>query len=387
LRLSSDKRTEGTETITLKLNAIIPGSGLADNSSASMSVLDTSILPTMSLSNAQSAIDEGDTARFVVTTTGLTAGTSLSYTVSGVNSADILGELTGNAVLDAQGRASINVASIADNTTEGTENLILTLRYADSMAPLSATLSVSIRDTSLTPIPPVLPPTEIVIPKNVWLPTAGADVFTWAPTNLALQLNGMGGTDKLVVNGSLNDFAISANTSVSSSNKPLMAPLNASATLTQSNSISSVKLQNIERLQFSDFNLALDTLATNAPGKAALIAGAVFGPASARDTQAVGALLSMLDAPSATDLQVANFALKLMLGNNPSYKSVVDMLYQNLTGVYPNAVEEANYVRLLDAGFYSPGSLALFAANHELNKTKIGFVGIVENGLIYQAVA
>ncbi|MEY3886185.1 MAG: hypothetical protein RL650_277 [Pseudomonadota bacterium] len=386
LRLASDKRTEGIETLTLRLNAITPGSGLANNSSASVSVLDTSILPTLNLTSAQSALDEGDTARMVVTTTGLETGTALSYTISGVTSADVLSGLTGNVLLDSQGRATINVVTIADNATEGTENLTLTLRYADNTTPLSAALSVSVRDSSLTPTPPVVPPTEKVITVNAWQPTTGADVFTWVPNNLPVQLNGLGGTDKLVVNGLLKDFTVSAN-GASSQSSPLIAPLNVAATFTQSSSKFSVNLQNIERLQFSDFNLALDTLATNGPGKAALIAGAVFGPASARDAKALGALISMLDTPSVSDLQVANFALKLMLGNNPSYKSVVDMLYQNVTGVYPNAVEEANYVRLLDTGVYTPGSLALFAANHELNKTKIGFVGIVEQGLIYQVFA
>jgi hypothetical protein len=32
---------------------------------------------------------------------------------------------------------------------------------------------------------------------------------------------------------------------------------------------------------------------------------------------------------------------------------------------------------------YTPASLALYAANYELNKVNIGFVGILENGISY----
>jgi hypothetical protein len=85
-----------------------------------------------------------------------------------------------------------------------------------------------------------------------------------------------------------------------------------------------------------------------------------------------------------TDAQVANFALNVLLGDNPNFKTLVDMLYQNVTGALPNSAESASYVKLLEAGFYSPASLALFAANHDMNKINIGFVGIAESGLIYQ---
>jgi hypothetical protein len=72
-----------------------------------------------------------------------------------------------------------------------------------------------------------------------------------------------------------------------------------------------------------------------------------------------------------------------MLGDSASNKSVVDLLYKNLTGAMPSAAVEANYVNMIEGGIYTTSSLALFAANHELNKTNISFVGIVEYGLIY----
>ena len=387
LQLASDKRTEGPETLTLRLNAIVPGSGLVNNSSASVNIADSSILPSLSLASSKSVIDEGDTARIVVTTSGLVAGTSLSYTLSGINNQDISGGLTGNVVLDSQGRAEINIATLADNTTEGTESLGLTLSYQDSTTPLSGSVMVSLLDTSLTPTPPAEPPPvlpPVQPPTDGLQATSGADMLTWTPSNMPLQLNGLGGTDTLVINGLLNEFAMSGASSNSSQGNTALAPLNASAIITQTATQFSASLQNIERLSFTDFNLALDTQATSSAGKAALLAGAVFGASFARDTQVLGALITMFDAPFMTDAQVANFALNVLLGDNPNFKTLVDMLYQNVTGALPNSAESASYVKLLEAGFYSPATLALFAANHDMNKINIGFVGIADSGLIYQ---
>ena len=387
LQLASDKRTEGTESLTLRLNAIVPGSGIVNNSSASISIADTSILPTLSVASLQSAIDEGDTARIVVTTSGLEAGTSLSFTLSGVNSLDITGGLTGNVVLGADGRAEINVATLADTTTEGTESLGLILRYEDITTPLSSSVFISLLDTSLTPTPtepppPVLPPVEP--PKDVSKPTSGADIFSWTPSDVPLQLNGLGGIDTLVVDGLLKNYVVSSNSTGSSQSSSSLAPLNASSSMTQLSTKFSANLQNFERIEYSDFTLALDTMASDGPGKAALMAGAIFGSSFVRDAQVLGALISMLDTQLMTDEQVAKFSLDVILGENASNKKVVNLLYQNLTGVLPSAAEEASYVQLLAGGIHSAASLALFAANHELNKINIGFVGIVAQGLIYQ---
>lgn len=383
LQLASDKRTEGTETLTLRLNAIVPGSGLVNNSSASISIADTSILPTLSIASSQSVIDEGNTARIVVTTTGLVAGTSLSYTISGISSVDISGSLTGNVVLDSQGRAEINVVTLADKTTEGTENLGVSLSYQDSTTPLSGSVVVSLLDTSLTPTPPNEPPPDlqqVEPPKDGLQATAGADLFTWTPMALPLQLNGLEGIDTLVVEGLLKNYVVSGTTQGTSS----VAPLNASSSMTQLATNFSANLQNIERIAFSDFTLALDTMATDGPGKAALMAGAIFGSSFVHDAQVLGALISMLDTQLMTDEQVAKFSLDVILGENANNKKVVNLLYKNLTGALPSAAEEASYVQLLEGGSYSPASLALYAANHVLNKTNIGFIGIVEHGLIYQ---
>jgi hypothetical protein len=199
-----------------------------------------------------------------------------------------------------------------------------------------------------------------------------------------LQLNGLGGIDTLVVDGLLKNYVVSSNSTGSSQSSSSLAPLNASSSMTQLSTKFSANLQNFERIEYSDFTLALDTMASDGPGKAALMAGAIFGISFVRDAQVLGALISMLDTQLMTDEQVAKFSLDVILGENASNKKVVNLLYQNLTGVLPSAAEEASYVQLLAGGIHSAASLALFAANHELNKINIGFVGIVAQGLIYQ---
>jgi hypothetical protein len=257
---------------------------------------------------------------------------------------------------------------------------------------------VLINDSSLTPVTPVQPPPEKptdvvtedkvtqdkvtedkVTQDKVSLASNAADVFSWLPSATQGQFNGLGGTDTLKVSGLLKDFEISA----AASSLQASASLSSSAQLTEAKTNFTTSLQSIERLVFSDMSLALDTQATDSAGKAALIAGAVFGPTFVKDTQVLGALISMLDAKQMTDAQVASFALGVILGESASNKSVVDLLYKNLTGAMPSAAVEADYLNMIEVGIYTPSSLALFAANHELNKTNISFVGIVEHGLIY----
>lgn len=69
---------------------------------------------------AGTSANEGSTADFSVTTTGVATGTVLSYTISGgVSAADIgTGSLTGSTTVSSNGVASISIPIVADNLTE-----------------------------------------------------------------------------------------------------------------------------------------------------------------------------------------------------------------------------------------------------------------------------
>lgn len=100
---------------------------------------------TYALTGAASA-DEGTTATFELTTTNVAEGTEVAYTLTGIDAADLAsGALTGKAVVDAAGKATISVALAADATTEGAETLTVAL---DGKAVSAQT---TVNDTSVTP--------------------------------------------------------------------------------------------------------------------------------------------------------------------------------------------------------------------------------------------
>lgn len=103
--------------------------------------------PTYLLGRSSSTVNEGDSFTITLTTTNISDGTLVPYTITGVSSADIDGANTqGNFTVNSNS-ASLIVNTSADTTTEGTETFTLTL---DGIIP-TKNISVSILDTSTNP--------------------------------------------------------------------------------------------------------------------------------------------------------------------------------------------------------------------------------------------
>ena len=135
--LLNDSLTEGSETLIVS----------AGGASASTVIYDTSKSPsaTYSVSENSSSVNEGSIATFTLTTTNVASGTSVPYTISGISAADVSGgSLSGNAVVNSNGIATISVALLSDSLTEGPETLTVTAGGASA--------STKINDTSLTQI-------------------------------------------------------------------------------------------------------------------------------------------------------------------------------------------------------------------------------------------
>lgn len=144
--------------------------------------------------------------------------------------------------------------------------------------------------------------------------------------------------------------------------------------------VSGFELTNIERLHFSDVNLALD-LDGNA-GLTAKILGAVFGAPSVTIKEYVGIGLSLLDSGmSYPDLML--LALNARLGNGFSNAEEVNLLYQNLVGVLPSTADLNYYVGTITSGQFTQTSLAVMAADLDLNATNIDLVGLGQTGIEY----
>ena len=133
--LAADALTEGAETMTVSLS-----SGVA---SASVVVNDTSRTPTYAIGRSLSAVDEGSSVTFTLSTTNVANGTVLPYTISGISSTDVTtGSLTGSFTV-SNNLATATITMSADQLTEGAETATLTLNNA------AASNFVVVNDTSV----------------------------------------------------------------------------------------------------------------------------------------------------------------------------------------------------------------------------------------------
>ena len=84
-------------------------------------------IATYSLVASATSVKEGAVAYFTLNTTNVTAGTSVPYTLSGVSAADVFGGLlSGNAIVNASGVATISLTLLDDLLAEGDETLKVT---------------------------------------------------------------------------------------------------------------------------------------------------------------------------------------------------------------------------------------------------------------------
>lgn len=118
---TSDSINEGSETFTLTLDSITP------TTSVDVLIVDAAAIPTYALSRSASSVVEGDNFTITLTTTNLSDGTTIPYTITGVNSSDIDGaSLAGNFTISSNS-ASLIITTTDDAQTEGNETFTLTL--------------------------------------------------------------------------------------------------------------------------------------------------------------------------------------------------------------------------------------------------------------------
>ena len=178
------------------------------------------------------------------------------------------------------------------------------------------------------------------------------------------SIDGSTGIDTAIYGNSLSEFILTKGTD--------------SWAITKSDESDS--LVNIERLQFTDTNVALD-LDGNA-GKTAKLFGAILGAEGVSNKVYVGAGLYFLDG-GMTYEELMQAALDVVLGANPSSSSVVDLIWTNIVGPPTPADNLPQYSALIDNGTYTAAELAVAAADHSLNTTNIDLVGLSQTGLEY----
>ena len=101
---------------------------------------------TYSLGVNSSNVNEGDTVIFTLTTTNVDNGVQIPYTITGIDSNDIQGTLTGQFSV-SNNTATATVVILEDVSTEGGETMTLALDFVDDTE-----ISVAIADTSVAPV-------------------------------------------------------------------------------------------------------------------------------------------------------------------------------------------------------------------------------------------
>lgn len=199
-----------------------------------------------------------------------------------------------------------------------------------------------------------------------------------APTTLL----GTDGNDRLTPGGSVMQVDGKAGIDTVSLAQPASAfQLKATASgfaLSPAAGGSALALKNVERLQFTDRQLALDL--DGHAGLVARILGAVFGASSVKNAEYAGIGLQAADGGMGAEALV-QMALDARLGPNAAAADVVTLLYTNVVGLAPGDADRAAYVALLDNHTYTPGSLGLMAATTALNDQNIDLVGLAATGL------
>ena len=174
---TEDVTTEGEQTFTVALRSVsITGTIL--QTSSSITINDTSLSPTYTLTPAANNVDEGSSLEFTVGGTNIINGTYYWTIETGAywNIAT-----TDGTVVVTDNLGTFSVTPTADVTTEGEQTFTVALRSVSITGTILETSeSITINDTSLTPVAPF----SLVFnnSQNDYLDVAGSSDFNLGTT-------------------------------------------------------------------------------------------------------------------------------------------------------------------------------------------------------------
>ena len=342
--VAADFLTEGAETLTVT----------AQGKTASVLVNDTSkttLVASYALSASTNSVSEGSSAVFTLTTTNVVGGTSISYTISGVSSADITGgALSGTAIVSSSGNATITIPLALDLTTEGTESLTVTAQGIST--------SVLISDTSTTPVV-VTPITSV----------------TSIPYGDGKYFYGSAGSDKVTGTSFVDVVKQPSTVSSNQITKLSDGSWQVQNKFTPSNSDN---LVNVERVEFSDMSVALDI--SGPAGQVAKILGSVFGKSYVSNTEFAGIGFAYLDG-GMSYLDLCGLAAGAAGLSTPDL--LVTTLLRNTTGTEPTALSKSSYLQSISSGA-SYASVVEQIADSSANAQSIKLTDIANTGLAFK---
>ena len=161
--ITSDYLTEGTESFAMQVRRLEPAGSIATTSSL-VTINDTSTTPTVTVTPSSTSISEGDAVVFTVTTSGnYRVGDTFYWTVNTTGSSlDFSTPMSGSFVIPGSATNTVNITTIADQTTEGSETFTLQVRRGSTSGEILGTsATVTINDTSQDPTYAIAGPASI----------------------------------------------------------------------------------------------------------------------------------------------------------------------------------------------------------------------------------
>lgn len=143
-----------------------------------ITVADTSLTPTYTLSGNPNPVNENGTVVFTITT-NLPNGSVLGYGIQHIttNDADFIGSTSGNVTING-GTGTFSVAINPDSITEGSQTFKGVIKNS-SLQVVKESAEITINDTSIS-----LAPTYIVSSDTVFVDEGGTVTFTITTTNV-----------------------------------------------------------------------------------------------------------------------------------------------------------------------------------------------------------
>jgi len=199
------------------------------------------------------------------------------------------------------------------------------------------------------------------------------------------QGNGTSANDFIVMKGENTDIdgGLGIDTALYSGNKDNYQIAINDGLVSVTDSDGNDSFRNIERIGFSDLNVALD-LDGNA-GQAAKLLGVLLGPNSVSNTTYTGLVIDFLDSGISYE-SLMQIGLDAVLGADATSRSVVGLIYRNLAGSEAPESILSEYSAIIDSGGMTAVGLTLLAADHSINETNIDLVGLSQTGLDYLPV-
>lgn len=209
--------------------------------------------------------------------------------------------------------------------------------------------------------------------------SAGNDVFTALAGHQSID--GLAGTDALQLNLALSAFTL--------------APKGAGVTVTANDGSATYDLSNIERLNFSDKSVALDTAATQAGGQTELLLGAVLGKTLlATKAPLIGAVIALFD-QGYTFQTLSGAIMRLPIWDiltgqaTPTSSDIASYLLTRVNGVAPDPASLASAIAALNAQAdmaHGQGDFLWQLAASTANQIQVDLVGLAATGIIYGGV-